>query len=710
MHKVTLFLLFWWPISSAVSAETLSLRRHPTLDLVGGRSDKNSVGHGRNVALYTGSPSHFFFATHDLGNVFSAVDGATVVWYPDHVVVAGSNSLGVIREQRQVCVTHEDVVVSRIFLTNLFSEAVTHSIVVTGDCRKSADWREKPGGRKITEREGDFVIINDGNVVFLKNGLSMAIGGTLPPATIVTDPPGAYTATWNVDVPAHAARELTLACAFASERRRALRNLKDALFDSKVLDDNRADWARFFDREVPRFRCSDRGLEELYAFRWFLLRFSTAGGDLGYFKYPVVLEGRQAYQTYCCYSAPFMAYDLNWATDPKIGYGHIANMAEAAYEDGRFPWYTSPRTNRVMVHHESRTGLSLLPHAAWKYYLVHGDQGAVRRLYPCMKQNVLWWIRDRDADGDGIFQIAHQYETGMDDLHRWGPKSMTWRYDAVDATTYALLNIEAVRNMARVLKEDNDARFFQDYADKCAAAFGSKLWHAPSHSWRDRHPETRELADVLSITTFYPLLTSAPGEPQLAALREHLLNREEFWLPYPVPALAKNQRDFNPNGFWQGPSWPAATTHVIEAFATTAKTRDRALLPQAAELFRRAALMHLQPRADFYERYNPITGKPLSGFRDYMHSWWIDLYVRHVVGLMIADDRSVSIDALPLGLDHFVLEGALCRGQKIDVLWSRPGKENWGKTAGLQVRLNGKRLLHKPDYQPGDAPIVILPP
>ena len=167
----------------------------------------------------------------------------------------------------------------------------------------------------------------------------------------------------------------------------------DAGTEVVVLDDNRADWARFYDREVPRFRCSDRGLEELYAFRWFLLRFSTAGGDLGYFKYPVVLEGRQAYQTYCCYSAPFMAYDLNWATDPKIGYGHIANMAEAAYEDGRFPWYTSPRTNRVMVHHESRTGLSLLPHAAWKYYLVHGDQGALRRLYPCMKQNVLWWIK-----------------------------------------------------------------------------------------------------------------------------------------------------------------------------------------------------------------------------------------------------------------------------------------------------------------------------
>src|SRR5262245_47307814 len=57
------------------------------LDLVGHRADKNSVGHGRNVALYTGTPSKFYFATHQLGSVFSAVDGTTIEWFPDHVLL-----------------------------------------------------------------------------------------------------------------------------------------------------------------------------------------------------------------------------------------------------------------------------------------------------------------------------------------------------------------------------------------------------------------------------------------------------------------------------------------------------------------------------------------------------------------------------------------------------------------------------------------------
>ena|SRR5437867_3816363 len=136
---------------------------------------------------------------------------------------------------------------------------------------------------------------------------------------------------------------------------------------------------------------------------------------------------------------------------------------------------------------------------------------------------------------------------------------------------------------------------------------------------------------------------------------------------------------------------------------------DRSLLPHAAELFRNAAKVHLQPRADFYERYNPLTGEPLSSFRDYMHSWWIDLFIRHVAGLMIQEDGSVVIDPLSLGLEHFELRGAPFRGKKIDVLWSGSEKSAAEGSAnpGLTVRMNGKEILRRADFKPGDALIKI---
>jgi len=54
----------------------------PVLDRVGNRTDKNTVGHGVNVALYTGTPSRFFYSTYSLGNVFSAVDAARCAGSP----------------------------------------------------------------------------------------------------------------------------------------------------------------------------------------------------------------------------------------------------------------------------------------------------------------------------------------------------------------------------------------------------------------------------------------------------------------------------------------------------------------------------------------------------------------------------------------------------------------------------------------------------
>lgn len=678
--------------------------RADIIDHVGDRSDKNSVGHGKNVAVYTGHPSRFFFATHEMGNIFSIVDGTTWKWFPDHVQLMSTNINGVL-EKRSVCVTRRDVVVCEIELSNPGPRKHAHVLEFSGDSRNSFDWREKPLPGKTTELEGEIVYLKDPTVypAALTNGLWMAIGAANGKIEVRSGTPGAYNYSVTVPLRPRQNKKVVVACTFGRSKQEAQQALRSVLRERSPIKRNREDWSRFFESEVPQFSSSDPRLDELYAFRWFLLRFSTAGGDLGYFEYPVVMEGRQAYQTYCCYSAPFMGFDLNWMRDPNVGFGHIANMAFAAYDDGRFPWYTSPRTNRVKVHHESASGLSLLPHTAWRHYLVHGRKDLLQQLYPSMKKNMEWWMSDRDSNKDGIHQIAHQYETGMDDLHRWGAQSMAWKYDAVDATSYAYINFRAVESMARVLGKGDEARAFATQAEKAARALNSVLYSAQSKSWRDRHPQTGELADVLAITTFYPFFADAAGPEHLPVLTGHLLNTNQFWLPFPVPALAADQKDFDPNGFWQGPSWPAATTHVIEGFARAAKDLDRALLPKAAELFRRSAYNHLQPRADFYERYNPLTGKALSKFRDYMHSWWIDLYIQHVAGLELMEDDSIQIDPLPLGLTHFALRGVPFRGKTLEVTWRNPNaSRKLVLPAGLTVRMNGREILRAPDFRPGD--------
>jgi hypothetical protein len=707
----------------------------------GERADKNTVGHGRNVALYTGAPSRFFFATHELGNVFSAADGGTVNWYPDHVRVSpavtpaaptninldtitlgsappeGAEAQGtsggapteLLTQEREVCVTGNDVIVSRIRFANKSASPTTAIIEVNGDCRGSFDWRGGKGGAKETRIGADgTVALVDKNVFpeVMPAGLFMVVGGSQKPQGAGSTAQGEYQMTYAVKVPAQGKATLTLACAVGRDEKTARKHLAATLQAKDPIADNRRAWEEFYKKDVPSFTCSDPKLTELYDFRWFLLQFSTAGGDLGLFRYPVILEGRQAFQTYCCYSAPFMAFDNNWSTDPKVGWGHIASMVYAAYDDGRFPWYASPRTNNVPLDHPSKTGMSLLPWTLWRWYQIHGDKKQIEPLYAGMAKNVRWWISDRDPDGNGLFSIDHQLETGMDDLfRRWKTKKPA-RYEAVDATVYAYLNLRAVANLARELGRADDARTFGEYAEKSKKALLTVSWSTKDSRFLDRNPDTGEMADYNSICTFYPLMTDVLGQEHLPLVRNHLLNEKEYWTAHPIPALSQSDPDFDPvKGYWRGPSWPAANSHVVEGFATTAKRLDRSLLPQAAELFKRAAANHLQPRADFYERYNPFDGRGLSGFRDYMHSWWVDIYIRHVAGLMLEDDGSLTIDPLPLDLKTYALRNVPVRGHRIDVLYNDPQSG-----PGLTVLRDGKQLVRKPDFTPGGTPVkVVLP-
>jgi hypothetical protein len=697
--RTIVFILFLTPFY------LFGLEGEEILNLVGHRTDRNSAGHGNNVAVYCDSSSTFFYATHRLGNIFNAVDGQVSVWYPDHLQLFRESDR--VRQEKTVCVLSNDVVISRIKVINKTDAPVSYPLIIKGDSRQSKDWREDPSGERVTTLYGDTLVLVDKSVFpnAFDKGLTMAIAADQDLLRAHTDTAGYYGLEYDLSLPAREHRVITLACAMNRDQNTALENLRYALRLDDPVSVNREHWVDFFTQDIPVFSCSDSGLTELYAFRWVLLKFSTVGGDLGYLTYPVVLEGRQAYQTYCCFSAPFMAFDLNWASDPMTGFGQIATMINSAYEDGRFPWYTSPRTNRVRLHHESRTGLSLLPLAAWKHYLIHQDQVMAAQLVPGLIENMEWWIRDRDPNRDGLFDIQHQLETGMDDLYRWGRENANQRYDAIDATSYAFANLVATAKLCSVIGESASAKRFQHYAKKTRHALNTVLWDSEQQAFFDRNQNTGDLAsDYLAITTFYPFFANAADSLKRSLFESYLLDPDHFDLPHPVPALPASHPDFDPQAFWQGPSWPAATFHVVDAFAKTAKAFQREWLDQAGELFINAANNHLDPRADFYERYNPLTGAGLSSFRDYMHSSWIDLFVRHVAGFTPVSTRTFVVDPLPVGLTWYKMDNIPFGKHTMGIEWRQDKSGACGK---LTVTMDHRVLYEDNDFFPGKEPVTL---
>ena len=134
------------------------------IELIGHRTDKNSVGHGVNVALYPGEKPLIFFATHKLGTIFSPVNRTVSEWFPDHVKLATVHLNTKIVEECEICVTEQDVIVAQYIITNNYHKPQTYIINISGDNQKSINWRGKYGGEKKSYREGDFLILSDRNV------------------------------------------------------------------------------------------------------------------------------------------------------------------------------------------------------------------------------------------------------------------------------------------------------------------------------------------------------------------------------------------------------------------------------------------------------------------------------------------------------------------------------------------------------------------
>ena len=108
----------------------LAVPPSPLLDLVGNRADKNSVGGGRNVALYTGTQSKVFYATYELGEICTAFNGYTVNWWPDHALLSPNpQSPNVNIEAVRSYATEQEV----CRVVQSFGKCVTEDDVLSGD-------------------------------------------------------------------------------------------------------------------------------------------------------------------------------------------------------------------------------------------------------------------------------------------------------------------------------------------------------------------------------------------------------------------------------------------------------------------------------------------------------------------------------------------------------------------------------------------------
>lgn len=288
-----------------------------------------------------------------------------------------------------------------------------------------------------------------------------------------------------------------------------------------------------------------------------------------------------------------------------------------------------------------------------------------KQMYPVILKYHQWLYTERDPHNEGLVLQIHPWETGLDNTPPWmnemhahqlavwirvvkklhlGPlfnifrrdtqripaaqriniidalglfstqrRLRRKRYDIDKVLRHSLFSIEDLtfncvfiranqhlRDIALSLKEELPEEL-ADRIDKTEQAL-EQLWDAYSGQYYSRDFVTHRLLKEPSIATLMPLYAGTLSPDRAKQLVRLLENQHVFGTNFPVPSVPLNSQWFDPDGYWQGPTWVNTNWLIIDGLKRMGyKDHATALTQSTLDLVRQHG---------FYEYFDPNSGNP----------------------------------------------------------------------------------------------------
>jgi len=236
--------------------------------------------------------------------------------------------------------------------------------------------------------------------------------------------------------------------------------------------------------------------------------------------------------------------------------------------------------------------------AVWTIYCRYRDQWFLELLFDRLLEWNRWWDRKRSCDGllcygsnkyPHIICRENEYrcgdrpsailESGMDNSQMYD--------DAVFDVETELLNIQDVgltslyiadckylQKIAEVLGRKSEARELKKRAERYAGN-AQRFWCAENSMYYNIDAVSGKFVKRCSPTSFYPLLAGIADEYQAWKLIEgHLLNPDEFWGEWVIPATPRSDPAFGDNSYWRGRIWAPLNCLVYLGLSNYACAND----------------------------------------------------------------------------------------------------------------------------------------
>jgi hypothetical protein len=254
---------------------------------------------------------------------------------------------------------------------------------------------------------------------------------------------------------------------------------------------------------------------------------------------------------------------------------------------------------------------------------------------------------ERDLDGNQLISIVTPMESGMDMAPQFDMpynnfenspaitkgkigamlkayKKAKWdiprifkldifNFEDVAVNTIYALSLECMAEMWELI-DKNKAREVRAHFEKVKKKIIEKYWDNQDRIFYGRYykEEKEYRVKIKTISSLFPLCLDIPDE-YVNALVEHITNKSEFWLEYPIPSVAKNEPSFGPltdtRYIWRGTTWINTNWFITKGLLRHGKN----------ELYEkvRSKTIELVEKFGFCEYYDPFTGEPGKAMRNF---------------------------------------------------------------------------------------------
>jgi hypothetical protein len=301
--------------------------------------------------------------------------------------------------------------------------------------------------------------------------------------------------------------------------------------------------------------------------------------------------------------------------------------------------------------------------AALTLYRRANDRAQARTFLGDMFPRLAAWheylYRERRRESDGLVEIWHPWESGMDNSPIWDAALANVALPAAGAPLYQRLDVEAVGASGRpsdgeydryaylvhhlrerayradairadapfvlqpvlfnalLVQADRDlgeiaeavgadSASFRGRADATAEAIERLLWDEQSGMYADRDVRAGTLVPSRSAAGFAPMYAGIPDVRRARRLLERL-HAHGVGVPggFAVTSVAPDDPGFRPELYWRGPIWPVLNWL---AYRGSLRYGEEALARSI-----RAAVLELARANGFWEHYNPATAGGQGG-------------------------------------------------------------------------------------------------